>query len=67
MDDKRFYEMHRADATQILLAKEKYPTQYTNIRLAELLEEYFPEKNRGYIVKEDNLSLSDNFLTYSNF
>ena len=67
MESNKFYEIHRSDAIQVLLVKEKNPQYYTNIRLAELLEDYFPEKQRGYIVKEDDLALSGNFLTSSDF
>jgi hypothetical protein len=67
MEDKTFYEMHRSDAVQVLLAKEKYPKFYTNLELAKLLEEYFPDKKRNYIVKEDNLPLSDKSLTHLTF
>jgi hypothetical protein len=68
MTEKKFYEIHRSDAIYLLLEKEKNPTQYTNLRLAELLEEYFPEKSkmREYIVKEDDLPL-DNKLTIKTF
>ncbi len=65
--EKKFYEIHRSDAVQILLYKEAYPSRMTNIRLAELLEEYFPDKNRSYIVKEDDLELEEPNLTYKNF
>lgn len=66
MIDKKFYEMHRSDAIFVLLSKENYPQLHTNVKLAELLEEYFPEKERGYIIKEDDLSLT-NELTIATF
>jgi hypothetical protein len=59
MADKKFYEMHRSDVIYILLAKERYPQLHTNIQLAELLEGYFPKKERSYIVKEDDLPLEN--------
>jgi hypothetical protein len=68
MAEKKFFEIHRSDAIYLLLSKEKNPTSYTNLRLAELLEEYFPEKseNRSYVVKEDDLPL-ENKLTSKTF
>lgn len=66
MENKVFYELHRSTAVKILLSVEKNPTHYTNLKLAELLENHFPEKARSYIVKEDDLPLS-NALTYSDF
>jgi hypothetical protein len=66
-NDEQFFELHRSDAIQILLSKEKTPTQYTNLKLAELLEEYFPEKARSYIVKEDDIPLEGNTLTFLEF
>lgn len=67
MKEKLFYEMHRSDAIQILLRKVKHPSVHTNLKLAELLEEYFPEKERSYIVIEDIHPLKNNYLTVSNF
>ena len=66
MENKVFYELHRSTAVKILLSIEKNPTQYTNLTLAELLEKHFAAKARSYIVKEDDLPLS-NALTYSDF
>jgi hypothetical protein len=66
MENKVFYELHRSTAVKILLSVEKNPTHYTNLKLAELLENHFPAKARSYIVKEDDLPLS-NALTYSDF
>ena len=66
MENKVFYELHRSTAVQILLSVDKNPTQYTNLKLAEMLEKHFPEKGRSYIVKEDNLPLS-NALTFADF
>ena len=60
MEEKLFYEIHRSTAIEALLKYEKHPTMHTNLRLAELLEEYYPQKNRSYIVKEDNLTLKEN-------
>jgi hypothetical protein len=59
MEEKKFYEIHRSTAITILLKYEKQPTKHTNLRIAELLEEYYPKKNRSYIVKEDNLLLDE--------
>lgn len=59
MENKTFYEIHRSTAIDALLKYEKNPTNHTNLKLAELLEEYYPTKNRSYIVKEDNLPLDD--------
>jgi hypothetical protein len=66
MENKVFYELHRSTAVQLLLSVDKNPTQHTNLKLAEMLEKHFPEKARSYIVKEDDLPLS-NALTYSDF
>jgi hypothetical protein len=66
MENKVFYELHRSTAIQLLLSVDKNPTQYTNLKLAEMLEKHFPEKARSYIVKEDDLTLS-NSLTYTDF
>jgi hypothetical protein len=66
MENKVFYELHRSTAVKILLSVDKNPTQYTNLKLAEMLEQHFPEKERSYIVKEDNLLLN-NALTFSDF
>lgn len=65
--EKIFYEMHRSDAIQILLGKDKLASTYTNLKLAELLESHFPEKNRMYLVKEDHLELAKDFLTVKSF
>jgi hypothetical protein len=66
MEEKKFYEIHRSDAIQVLLSKEKSPQLHSNLELAELLEDYFPKKERSYIVKEDDLPL-ENALTVSDF
>jgi hypothetical protein len=66
MENKVFYELHRSTAVKILLSVDKNPTRYTNLKLAEMLEKHFPGKDRSYIVKEDDLPLS-NELTYSDF
>ena len=65
--ENKFYEMHRSDAIQILLAKERSPHFHTNLELARLLEFYYPEKDRSYIVKEDSLSLSKPVITFKQF
>jgi hypothetical protein len=54
---ENYYQLHRSTAINALLTKEKNPTQYTNLKLADLLESYYPEKARFYIVKEDNIEL----------
>lgn len=58
--EKPFFEIHRSTAIDALLKYEKHPTKHTNLKLAELLEEYYPTKNRSYIVKEDDLPLDEN-------
>jgi len=65
--EKMFYEMHRSDAVQILLGKDKLASTYTNLKLAELLENYFPGKDRLYLVKEDHLPLAKDSLTTKTF
>ena len=67
MENKLFYEIHRSDAIQILLSKEKFPQYHSNLQLADLLEQYFPEKERSYIVKEDDIELKNNSLTVLTF
>jgi hypothetical protein len=64
--EKTFYEMHRSDAIQVLLGKDKLASTYTNLKLAELLESYFSGKERMYLVKEDHLPL-ENQLTAKSF
>ena len=59
---EEFYQIHRSTAVAILLASEQNPLQYTNLQLAELLEEQFPEKDRSYIVKEDQLPLEGKYV-----
>ena len=66
MENKVFYELHRSTAVKILLSVDKNPTQYTNLKMAEMLENHFPEKARSYIVKEDDLPLN-NELSYMDF
>jgi hypothetical protein len=59
MEIKSTYELHRSTAVTLLLSVDKLANNYTNLRLAELLEEKFADKskNRDYIVKEDDLQL----------
>ncbi len=64
---KTFYEMHRSVAVQILLGKDKLAQTYTNLKLAELLETHFPEKESMYLVKEDHLPLGDLKRTLKTF
>jgi len=66
MKEEKIYEMHRSDAIEILLTKESNPLVHTNLKIGDLLEEYFPEKGRQYLVKEDNLPLQ-NSLTAKTF
>jgi len=65
MMDKQFFEMHRSDAIQVLLGKDKLVSTYTNLKLAKLLEEFFPEKERMYLVKEDHLELKNSLSVKS--
>ena len=62
-----FYEMHRSEAIQVLLGKDKLARTYTNLKLAEKLEKCFPKKKRLYLVKEDHLKLSGDVLTAKKF
>ena len=55
--EKQVFEIHRGTAIDALLAHEKNPLIHTNIKIAELLEQYYPEKS--YIVKEDFLELKE--------
>ena len=65
--EETFYEMHRSDAVQILLGKDKLASTYTNLKLADQLEKHFPEKKRLYLVKEDHLDLSGDKLIAKTF
>lgn len=67
MDEKEFYELHRSEAIKVLLSKRNHLSYYSNLALAEALEEEFPEKNRLYVVKEDHLPLEGNTLTAETF
>ena len=62
-----FYEMHRSEAIQVLLGKYKLARTFTNLKLAEKLENDFPKKKRFYLVKEDHLELSGDTLTAKTF
>jgi len=62
-----FFEMHRSDAVQILLGKDKLSSTYSNLKLASLLEFYFAGKKRMYLVKEDHLPLGEYTLTVKTF
>jgi len=62
-----FYEMHRSDAVQVLLGKDKFANTFTNLKLAEKLEKLFPEKKRLYLVREDNIDLEGDTLTAKTF
>ena len=67
MENRKFYEIHRSDAEHILLGRDKFPTLYSNLKLALLLEKHFPEKNRLYVVKENHLPLAEDSLTWATF
>ena len=62
-----FYEMHRSDAVQILLGKDKLASTFTNLNLAAKLEKHFPEKKRMYLIKEDHIALNGDTLTAKTF
>ena len=62
-----FYEMHRSEAIQVLLGKDKFARTYTNLKLAEKLEKLFTKKKRLYLVKEDHLELNGDTLTAKTF
>jgi hypothetical protein len=59
--------MHRSDAVQILLGKDRFANTYSNLKLAEKLEKLFTKKKRMYLVKEDHLELSGYTLTAKTF
>ena len=52
-----YYEIHRSTAITALLVKERQPLMHTNLQLGDLLTEAYPEMDRLYIVKEDDLPL----------
>jgi hypothetical protein len=62
-----FYEIHRSEAIQVLLGKDKIARTYTNLKLADKLEKLFTKKKRLYLVKEDHLKLNGNTLTAKTF
>jgi len=62
-----FYEMHRSEAVQVLLGKDKLASTFTNLKLAEQLEKQFPNKKRLYLVREDNIDLEGDTLTAKTF
>jgi hypothetical protein len=62
---KVVYEMHRSEAETVLLKVIKNPRPFSNIELAELLENLNP--TRIYIVKEDILPLGNMALTAKTF
>ena len=62
-----FYEMHRSEAVQVLLGKDKVASTFTNLKLAEQLEKQFPDKKRLYLVREDNIKLEGYTLTAKTF
>jgi len=65
--EETFYEMHRSEAIQVLLGKDVLASTYSNLKLAEKLEKYFPKKKRMYLVKEDHLPLNGDTLTAKTF
>lgn len=65
--ERNFFEMHRSEAIQVLLGKDKLAQTYTNLKLAEELEKKFPEKERMYLVREDNIPLNEIRLTSKTF
>jgi hypothetical protein len=67
-EEKAVWEMHRSEAITILLSKEKHPSHYSNLRLAQLLEFYYPNYDRIYIVREDDINiLNKNYLSPKDF
>lgn len=67
MKGQQFFEMHRSEAIQVLLGKDKLARTRTNLNLAEMLEVKFPSKERLYLVKEDHLPLGEYKLTSKTF
>lgn len=65
--EQSFYEMHRSEAIQVLLGKDKLASTFTNLKLADELERHFPEKKRMYLVREDHIDLSGDVLTAKTF
>ena len=65
--EETFYEMHRSEAIQVLLGKDKLARTYTNLKLADKLEKHFPEKKRMYLVREDHIDLDGDVLTAKTF
>ena len=66
--DKLVFEMHRSDAITVLLSKENVPSQYTNLRLAHLLEFYYPNYNRSYLIRDDDIVIANTkYLSPNNF
>ena len=65
--EKTFYEIHRSDAVQILLGKDKLANTFTNLKLAAKLEKHFPDKKRLYLIKEDHIPLNGDTLTAKTF
>jgi len=61
------FEMHRSEATQVLLGKDRFASTYSNLKLASLLEFHFPEKKKMYLVKEDHLPLGEYTVTSKSF
>ena len=53
--ERKLFEIHRATAITLLLRYERNPEKRTNERIAQILEEYYPMRNRVYDVKDDNV------------
>jgi hypothetical protein len=64
---RTFYEIHRSDAITLLLKVMKHPQVLTNLELADILEDSFPQKDRSYLVKEDDIPLGWKSLTLDTF
>ena len=58
MEEKEVFEIHRSTAIDLLLGTYRSPQIFTNLQLADMLEEEFESKNRAYLVKEDHLELN---------
>ena len=59
--EKTFYEMHRSDAVQILLGKDRFASTYTNLTLAEKLENW--ESQRDLVWEKEAKKYTEEFLS----
>jgi len=57
-----YYKIHRSTARLILMRVMAYPKYYTNLQLAEFLEDSFPDRNRKYLVLDDGINLTGDFV-----